>query len=119
MTKQTTSAVEAVFLSQPSCPVSMYSQTSNSHCSDPSVAKNVRLIFPREHLDGCQACREAMIDHATQITLQEVATEKGLSVEEVICELGLVAIALQKDARQRGVPLRVVVKELLAGLNRI
>jgi len=74
--------------------------------------KNAHLLG--EHLDACQACREAMIDHASQITLREVATQKGLSVEEVIYELGLVAIALQKDARERGVPLRVVVKELLA-----
>jgi hypothetical protein len=118
--KKQPSAVEAVFLfASHRVPSSMYSQTSSSHCSDPSVAKDLGLIFPREHLDGCQACREAMIDHASRITLKEVATEKGLSVEEVICELGLVAIALQKDARQRGVPLRVVVKELLAGLNRI
>lgn len=60
-----------------------------------------------------------MIDHANRITLNEVATEKGLSMEEVIGELGRVAIAMQKDARERGVPLRLVVKELLARMNRI
>jgi hypothetical protein len=108
----------------------MYSQTSNSQCTDPSVgqvhektacsdmfgtnAKDAHLISPGEHLDACQPCREAMIDHATQITLKEVATEKGLSVEEVIRELGLVAVVLQKEACERAVPLRVVVEEMLA-----
>jgi len=108
----------------------MYSQTSNSHCTDPGIGhvrektacsdmfgtKNAHLLG--EHLDACQACREAMIDHANRITLKEVATEKGLSIEDVICELGRVAITLQQDANERGVPLTVVVKELLARMNR-
>ena len=57
-----------------------------------------------------------MLDHTNRIALKEVATEKGLSIEEAICELGRVAIALQKDAGQRGVPLGVLVEELLASV---
>jgi len=87
-----------------------------SHSAPPP--KDVGLISARVHLDACQACREAMIDHANRITLKEVATEKGLSIEDVICELGRVAITLQQDANERGVPLTVVVKELLARMNR-
>jgi len=74
-----------------------------------------RRVFFDDHLDECGACRDEMIDHASQLALSEIAEERCVEVERVVERLGETATQLRDIARDRDIPFEEVVLGILRG----
>lgn len=74
-----------------------------------------RRVFFDDHMDECRACRDAMIDHANQFALSEIAEESSVEVEVVVERLGEVAKQMSVIAHDTGVSFEEVVARLLRG----
>ena len=105
---------------------------TKSYCNNLSVgrfiedAKSDSLFAPdraadREsffaHLDECEACREAMLEHANDTVIEQVAVERGASIDDIVNELSRAAEALQNAALCKGITLSEALDEML-GSNK-
>ena len=69
-----------------------------------------RQLFIDEHLKRCRSCYEAMLDHANDLAFKHVASELGISVEEVQKRFCQQMDDLAAKARQTNVPLEAMIK---------
>src|ERR1044072_3296195 len=69
------------------------------------------------HLDECEACREAMLEHANDAVIEQVAVERGAAMDDIVNELSQAATALQESALRKGITLSEALDELL-GRNK-
>lgn len=77
------------------------------------VGRVEHYIRLEEHLDVCNACREAMLNHANMVSVNQVAHKRGLPVKDILRDLDQIAQSLTRDARSRGMSLKELVRELL------
>ncbi len=78
-----------------------------------SVGRVEHCVRLEEHLDACNACREAMLNHANMVSVNQVAHKRGLPVEVILRDLDQIAQSLKRDASRRGTSLKELVRELL------
>jgi predicted anti-sigma-YlaC factor YlaD len=69
------------------------------------------------HLDECESCRDAMLEHANNTVIEQVVIERGASIDDIVNELSQAAEALQKSALRKGITLSEALDELL-GRNK-
>ena len=69
------------------------------------------------HLDECKACREAMLEHANNTVIEQVAVERDATVDDIVIELSRAAEALQESALRKGITLSEALDEML-GRNK-
>lgn len=69
------------------------------------------------HLDECEACREAMLEHANDTVIEQVAVERGAAIDDIVSELSQAAKVLQDFARRKGTTLSEALDEML-GRNK-
>ena len=69
------------------------------------------------HLDECEACHAAMLEHANHIAIEQVAMERESSADDIMNELRQAAGTLQEAAFRKGITLSEALNELL-GRNK-
>ena len=75
-------------------------------------------LFYGQHIEECQACRDALIDHANRTVavprLEDVAREKGIPFVELAHQLDEYRQELEQTALSQGMTLKKALKERLA-----
>ena len=71
-----------------------------------------------DHIEVCQPCRSATLDHANEQVLfpqlEAIARRRGVPADEVLNEFIAEGERLRQIAKERGVPFEVVLKETLS-----
>jgi predicted anti-sigma-YlaC factor YlaD len=79
---------------------------------DPEHKTEFQSLFD-DHLDNCSACREQILNHANELAVNQVATERNESVEEVLDHLRQVAKQLEEITHRKNITMAKALTEII------
>jgi hypothetical protein len=76
-----------------------------------------RTLFFDKHVDKCLACREALLEHASELAIEQVARDRNIETGDVLGELRQAALQLERVALDNGISFEDALRLALSESN--